>query len=626
MKKIKRLSILLIALVLTFSLFSCKGKNNDGDKDEPVDQELTDEQLVNSVIESVEVPRKVHQGLDLPSEVNGVMIEWTSEETLAFDKNQQFYVNSKSEYSFIIYATFTYSDLEISKTYQVAVESKNDGIANAAWDIYKKKIPTETIKSFALQKKEINGCSVRYQSFNTDVISNDGEVKQYNTDKEVLFTTYITTSDFIVIYPTTIKVAQFTNAQRIESTVSYVEEHVKQIELAETIQLPSYCEEYDTYINWYSLSFGLISSTGIIIRPINKTDVSIGCTIVRGEDSRTLQFKLTDFGGNITMEEQLKLWADGNLPINLKGTKNYVGADDHLTEQVRTNSYGVLNMISGAPIEINREYYVDHTSSAIRNKLFGSGKFNTNVHPSVPQSVLDELFYEGYKMPNEQNILWIVVHESGMPRKGQNAELLAQLQYNNAFTSTSPREASWHYQVDEGKIYQSFDDSVVCWHAGDGTASYATGNNNGIGIEMCINDDGNYDGAMHMDAKLVAYLLHKYNLTMENVKRHYDFSGKICPNYMINTGRWTEFLELVNREYMAYKYYNEGVKITFTVTDEKNTPSQEVLNKYFIEGVNGLYFNKPVEVATTLIVEIKIEYNQSVYTKKKEITLKPAGE
>lgn len=113
---------------------------------------------------------------------------------------------------------------------------------------------------------------------------------------------------------------------------------------------------------------------------------------------------------------------------------------------------------------------------------------------------------------------------------------------------------------------------------------------------------------------------------MENVKRHYDFSGKICPNYMINTGRWTEFLELVNREYMAYKYYNEGVKITFTVTDEKNTPSQEVLNKYFIEGVNGLYFNKPVEVATTLIVEIKIEYNQSVYTKKKEITLKPAGE
>ena len=35
---------------------------------------------------------------------------------------------------------------------------------------------------------------------------------------------------------------------------------------------------------------------------------------------------------------------------------------------------------------------------------------------------------------------------------------------------------------------------------------------NSIGIEMCINQDGNYDGAMAHDAKLVANLMYNYNL------------------------------------------------------------------------------------------------------------------
>lgn len=31
-----------------------------------------------------------------------------------------------------------------------------------------------------------------------------------------------------------------------------------------------------------------------------------------------------------------------------------------------------------------------------------------------------------------------------------------------------------------------FEDNVICWHAGDGTATPGSGNNNGIGIEMCV--------------------------------------------------------------------------------------------------------------------------------------------
>ena len=223
-------------------------------------------------------------------------------------------------------------------------------------------------------------------------------------------------------------------------------------------------------------------------------------------------------------------------------------------------------------------------------------------------------------MPNDQNILWIVVHESGMPGVGNNAELLAQIQDRNA--KQGGRQASWNYQVDEGKIYQSFDDSIICWHASDGTSSRGSGNSNGIGIEMCINQDGNYDGAMNLNAKLIAHLMLKYNLTLDNVRRHYDFAPdkKQCPYYMIETNRWTEFRELISREYMAQKFYNEGVRFEWKVTDEQGN---DALNQYFIHYGQGLYSNKPVSKEVVLTVTLTATYNGETYTFSKKLKLKP---
>ena len=52
---------------------------------------------------------------------------------------------------------------------------------------------------------------------------------------------------------------------------------------------------------------------------------------------------------------------------------------------------------------------------------------------------------------------------------------------------------------------------------------------------------------------LVAYLLDKYDLTIDDVKQHRDFSGKICPSTIIETNRWQDFLNMVQEDYTAQK-------------------------------------------------------------------------
>ena len=40
---------------------------------------------------------------------------------------------------------------------------------------------------------------------------------------------------------------------------------------------------------------------------------------------------------------------------------------------------------------------------------------------------------------------------------------------------------------------------------------------------------------------------------MRDVKKHQDFSGKICPARLINENRWDTFLERVEEDYDALK-------------------------------------------------------------------------
>src|SRR5690625_3289022 len=76
------------------------------------------------------------------------------------------------------------------------------------------------------------------------------------------------------------------------------------------------------------------------------------------------------------------------------------------------------------------------------------------------------------------------VHQTAKTSRGAHAQAHANIQ-----SRLNPRQASWHYSVDDKEIIQSYEDSAQCWHAGDGRGP---GNLHSVSIEICINSDGDY--------------------------------------------------------------------------------------------------------------------------------------
>ncbi|WP_277680322.1 N-acetylmuramoyl-L-alanine amidase [Gracilibacillus dipsosauri] len=153
----------------------------------------------------------------------------------------------------------------------------------------------------------------------------------------------------------------------------------------------------------------------------------------------------------------------------------------------------------------------------------------------VPDNLAKKVTYGG---TNQKK--YITIHQTGNTSKGADAQAHARLQANG-----NSRSASWHYQVDDKEIIQSFEDSAQCWHAGDGRS---TGNLNSIGIELCINSDGNYKKTLENGAELVRHLMDKYNISINNVKQHNHWSGKNCPAQIRANKQgisWNDFLGMV---------------------------------------------------------------------------------
>lgn len=96
--------------------------------------------------------------------------------------------------------------------------------------------------------------------------------------------------------------------------------------------------------------------------------------------------------------------------------------------------------------------------------------------------------------------------------------------------------------------------------------SNAGGNDNAIGIEMCVNEGSDIFFTWQRNAKLVAKLMLENNLTINDVKPHHFFSGKDCPATMLHAEKWDMFIKMIETEYKILKDFSD-YKITFTSHD-----------------------------------------------------------
>ena len=172
---------------------------------------------------------------------------------------------------------------------------------------------------------------------------------------------------------------------------------------------------------------------------------------------------------------------------------------------------------------------------------------------------------------NTNDIKYIVIHYTGVD--GDFAS------NNVKYFQREPNiKASAHYFVGSESIIQSVPDDFVAWHCGGKSYRHKVCRNaNSIGIEIC---DEVKDGVFKPKQKtvenvimLTEHLMKKYNVPKENVIRHYDVTGKLCPAYWVDDTRWrNEFWNKLNNGSVdTFKPYL--VKITASVLNVRKAPN-----------------------------------------------------
>ena len=121
---------------------------------------------------------------------------------------------------------------------------------------------------------------------------------------------------------------------------------------------------------------------------------------------------------------------------------------------------------------------------------------------------------------------------------------------NCKYFQNTYRGASAHYFVGHaGEIFQCVEDGDQAWHCGGNTYKHPyCRNTNSIGIELCCKKNitnGTWyfeEETIKAAIELTKELMAKYNIPVSNVIRHYDVTGKMCPEpYVRDKAAWNTF-------------------------------------------------------------------------------------
>ena len=116
-----------------------------------------------------------------------------------------------------------------------------------------------------------------------------------------------------------------------------------------------------------------------------------------------------------------------------------------------------------------------------------------------------------------------------------------------SYMKSNNMEVSFHVAIDDVEAIQGIPFNRNAWACGDG--ANGEGNRNYIQIEICYSKSGGtkFANAEKRAAKEIAALLKQYGWTINNVKKHQDFSNKYCPHRTLDNG-WKRFLTMIEVE------------------------------------------------------------------------------
>ena len=161
---------------------------------------------------------------------------------------------------------------------------------------------------------------------------------------------------------------------------------------------------------------------------------------------------------------------------------------------------------------------------------------------------------------------YIVIHETGNQSLG--ADAYSHYKYFNG----GDRSSSAHYFVDDKQIIQCVDDCLQSWHNGKKYGPNPPvpqcNNSNSIGIEICVNADGDYKKAVVLAIQLTKELMKKHNIPKSKVIRHYDSCLKQCPAKMLKDPVvWDNFKKQLKEETEDYAVEKTKIELNGQVKE-----------------------------------------------------------
>ena len=175
---------------------------------------------------------------------------------------------------------------------------------------------------------------------------------------------------------------------------------------------------------------------------------------------------------------------------------------------------------------------------------------------------------------NINRIKYIVIHYVGATGGAQA---------NCKYFKSNYRGASAHYFVGhKGEVWQCVNDKDIAWHCGSYSYKHKyCRNENAIGIELCCYKKGGkwafYNHTVNSAIALTKELMAKYGIPASHVIRHYDVTGKCCPEpYVRNNAEWRKFKKALGSSTNA-KPHIKNFKVRVT-TDALNIRKSASIN------------------------------------------------
>lgn len=506
-KGLKVFFILISIFILTISLNSCNQNTSEYQK----------------VFDEIELPSLLMKGdkLLIPLEKNNYLITWSVDKPDYIDVDGN--VIKNESYDVEVKVTIFINGVKVGlKTVNI---SQNMDLYFESIEYYVRSSIKPRVNTNVRLRYDYYGSdevTITYQSSRPDLINHDGTFIKHEYDEEVELSVNVVARGNTHFFTIKIIAIGIPDDKKIQKVDEWLKSYLATTPLTDEMELPITHPEYGGTIRWLCEDPFVVLNNKDLYLPIKAGKYILMAEIIFHTAIEQRQYDI-----------QLEAGFDSS---DLNRAIRFIKAS------IPNDFENTLVLYEGRQASIVK-HIIDTTT--VEHKLHYGNK------PIVLPSELNRRMYDGYQMPNSENVLWIVVHETGSRTLGNFASVFDRLQQNRAYNEGKlDANASWHYTVDDHEIIQNYSDYIACWHAGDND-SIGGGNMNGIGIEMCINPDGKYDIAMRNNARLIAYLMHQYNLNLLNIKKHRDFMVKECPETMIKERLWFIFLDLIAKEYIS---------------------------------------------------------------------------